>query len=85
MGDLNCEPSERFSSENYSFVNLVMNPASLKSDNPNCIVLILTNNKNNCQKTNTMQTGLSDFHAMIVTMLKGGFTKQGSKIINYMD
>ena len=30
-----------------------------------------------------METGLSDFHSMIVTILKGGFVKRGPKIIIY--
>ena len=30
-----------------------------------------------------MHTGLSDFHAMIVTALKGGYKKKGPKIIRY--
>ena len=32
-----------------------------------------------------IETGLSDFHAMIVTVLKGGFVKKGPKIVTYKD
>ncbi len=34
--------------------------------------LILTNNASKFAKTTTIKTGLSDFHAVIVTELKGG-------------
>ncbi len=35
------------------------------------------------QNTTTIETGLSDFHKMIVTVLKTTFQKQGPSIINY--
>ena len=88
MGDLSCEPTELVISdfmENYSFVHLVKNPTCYKSENPKYIDLILTSNKNNFQKINTIETGLSEFHAMIVIILKSGFTKQESKVITYRD
>ncbi len=65
--------------------NLIKGPTCFKSDNPRCIDLILTNRKHNFQNTTTTETGLSDFHAMIVSMLKGGFSKRGPKIIAYRD
>ena len=33
----------------------------------------------------TIESGLSNFHVMLVTALKGGFPKRGPKIINYRD
>ena len=35
------------------------------------------------QKTTAIETGLSDFHKMIVTVLKATFPKQGPTVINY--
>ena len=47
--------------------------------------LILTNTKSSFQATTTIETGLSDFHAMIVTVLKGGRVKREPKIISYRE
>ena len=47
--------------------------------------MILTNTKSSFQPTTTIETGLSDFHTMIVTILKGGHVKRGPKIISYRD
>ena len=35
------------------------------------------------QQTTTVETGLSDFHKMVVTVLKTTFPKQGPTVINY--
>ena len=35
--------------------------------------------------TVTIETGLSDFHVMILTVLKGGYVRRGPKIITYRD
>ena len=69
--------------ENYDLSNLVRSPTCFKSDSPRCIDLILTNRKRSFQNTVTVHTGLSDFHPMIVTVLKGGYRKKGPKIITY--
>ena len=88
IGDLNFEPTELVISdlmENYSFANLVKNPTCCKSDNPSRIALMKKNSKSNLEKPNTIETGLSDFNAMILTKLKCGFSKQGSRYITYRD
>ena len=87
-GDFNCEVNESIISgfmDSYNLYNLVKGPTCFKSDSPRCIDLILTNRKHNFQNTTTAETGLSDFHAMIVSMLKGGFNKRGHRIITYRD
>ena len=56
-----------------------------KSGNPRSIDLILTNRKSSFRNTVAIESGLSDFHAMIVTVLKGGFVKRGPKIVTYRD
>ena len=69
--------------EIFHLKNLIKVPTCFKSENPKCIDLILTNKHHTFQNSNTMETGLSDFHSMIVTILKGGFVKRGPKIIIY--
>ena len=67
----------------YNLSSLVKSPTCFKSDSPRCIDLILTKRKRSFQNTVVIHTGLSDFHAMIVTVLKDGYRKKGPKIINY--
>ena len=47
------------------------------------IDLVLTNRNSSVQRTTTVKTGLSDFHKMVVTVLKTTFSKQGQTVINY--
>ena len=87
-GDFNCEVNESIISDfmdSYNLYNIIKGPTCFKSDNPRCIDLILTNRKHNFQNTTTAETGLSDFHAMVVSMLKGGFNKRGPRVITYCD
>ena len=44
----------------------------LLSHTPSCIDLILTNRKHLFQLSNTFETGLSDHHKLICTILKSG-------------
>ena len=71
--------------EIFHLKNLIKVPTCFKSDNPKCIDLILTNKHHSFQDSSAIETGLSDFHSMIVTILKGGFVKRGPKIIIYRD
>ena len=52
-------------------------------DNPSCIDLFLTNRPRTFQCTSTLETGISDFHKLVVTVLKTFYKKQRPKIINY--
>ena len=60
-------------------------PNLFQSRNPRSIDLILTHTKSSFKKTVAIETGLSDFHTMIVTVLKAGFVKRGPKIVTYRD
>ena len=60
----------------FALKNLVKEPTCFKSGNPRCIDLILTNRERNFQHTTAIETGLSDFHKLIVTVLKNSFDKQ---------
>ena len=71
--------------DSYELASLVRSPTCFKSDSPRCIDLISTNTKSSFQATTTIETGLSDVHTMIVTVLKGGDGKRGPKIISYRD
>ena len=89
MGDFNSEPLEaemKAFCELYCLNNLVKEPTCFKNpDNPSCIDLILTNRKMLFQNTNVVETGLSDFHKMTVTVLKTYFKKAPPKIVSYRD
>ena len=86
-GDFNAEEGEScFDSFlfEYNLKNLVKEKTCYKNpENPSCIDLFLTSNARSFQKTTTVSTGLSDFHKMIVTVLKTNFTKQKPKEIIY--
>ena len=59
-------------------------PACFKNtENPTCIDLFLTNFPNSFQSTKTLTTGLSDFHKMVLTVLKCKFAKQKPKEVKY--
>ena len=88
MGDLNCEISENEINnfmDSYNFTSIVKEPTCFKSAKPRCNDLILTNRKSSLKNTTTFETGLSDFHTMILTVLKGGFIKRGPRIVQYRD
>ena len=48
-----------------------------------CIDLILTNEPSYFQTTTVIETGISDFHKLTVTVLKSSFRKQEPKIFSY--
>ena len=77
IGDFNTETSEpRIDSFIYEhdLQNL---------ENPICINLILTNNAMAFQNTTTVFTGLSDFHKLVLTVLKTSITKSKPLKIAY--
>ena len=54
-------------------------------DKPTYIDLILTNCPGSFQNSCVIETGLSDFHKMIVTVMKASYRKIEPRIINYRD
>ena len=54
-------------------------------NNTSCIDLFITNCHKCFQNTTTVSTGLSDFHKMIVTIMKNTIPKSTPKIIQYRD
>ena len=87
LRDFNAETSNATISEfceTYNLKNLIKEPTCFKSlKNPTCIDLILTNRPKCFQNSNVFETGLSDFHKLTFTVLKGYFQKQKPKIIKY--
>ena len=66
--------------------NIVKEPTRFKSlSNPNCIDLVITNSSSGFQNTKAMSTGLSDFHKMVVSVLKHTFHRSAPKELVYRD
>ena len=78
-GYFNAEDTEPILSEfleQYEVENIMKNKTCFKNpDRPTCIDLFLTNSPHSFQNTATISTGLSDFHKMIITLLKSSFIK----------
>ena len=88
VGDFNTEEDGqniRNFLDAYGLKNLVKSPTCHKSDSSTCIDLILTNRSRSFKNTKTIETRLSDFHEMIVTVFRSGFVKKGPKLILYRD
>ena len=68
----------------YNLKNLVKEPTCFKNvEYRSCIDLILTNKPLYFQTTKVIETGLSDFHRLAITILKSSFRKQEPKMFNY--
>ena len=89
MGDFNAEPKEPSMSEFlqlYNLKNLINTPTCYKNPvKPSCIDLILTNRPKTFHSSCAIETGLSDFHKMTVSVMKTYFQKQEPKIVCYRD
>ena len=53
--------------------------------NPSCIDLFLTNNALSFQHTETVSTGLSDFHKLVLTVSKTTISKSKPRETHYRD
>ena len=86
LGDFNAEVENNFLKEFcdlYGMKSLIRIPTCYKNPaNSTCIDLMLTNSNRSFQNSCTIETGLSDFHKMIVTVLKIYFRKRE---VNYKD
>ena len=87
LGDFNSECTEHHMAEFCSIfylTSLIKDKTCFKSlDNPSCIDLILTNRPQSFQNSSVIETGLSDFHKLTITVLKTSFRKKPPKIIRY--
>ena len=88
-GDFNIDREEEIMEDfifEQNIKSLVKEKTCFKSnENPSCIDLFLTNNPHCFQNTITVATGLSDFHKMIVTVMKTTFPKAEPQIMYYRD
>ena len=89
MGDFNITTSNPVLShflDMFALSPLNINPTCFKnSKNPSCIDLLLTNFKPSFMKTNIFETGISDHHKMISTIMKLHFTRESPKTKYYRD
>ena len=70
--------------ELYGLKNLVHENTCFKSvNNPSCIDLLLTNSRCSFQHINVMSSGLSDFHELVLTVMKIIFPKAKPNEIFY--
>ena len=87
LGDFNVEindPKMQTFCEMCNFKRLIKQPTCYKNpDKPSCIVFILTNVPRMFQSTCVIETGLSDFRLMAVTVMRKTFKKVRPRIINY--
>ena len=83
IGDLNFKPTEsavRASCQIYGCKNLVKDNTCFENPKkPSCIDLIITSRPNCFQNSVTLETGLSDFHKMILTIMKAFYIKTKAK------
>ena len=87
MGDFNVNTSElnmKDFCDSYGFKSLIKVPTCFKNvENPSCIDLIPRNNLLSFQSSGLIETGLSDFHKVIVTVMKTTYQMLDPKITHY--
>ena len=82
MGDFNMTLDNRNFNvliEDHEFSALISEPTCFKSFNPTCIDNFLTSTKTCFMNTLTFETGVSDHHKLIGTMLRYTFAKSKPK------
>ena len=80
VGDFNAKDSEPCLSQflfEMNAKNIAKKPTCFKSlSNRSCIDIVITNSSSNFQNNKAISTGLSDFHKMVVSVLKHTFHLQ---------
>ena len=70
--------------DSYSLTNLIKQPTCYKNlSHPKCIDLILTNVPRSFQTIYVIETRLSDFHLMTLTVMRKNFKKLKPRVISY--
>ena len=70
--------------ETYKLRNLVKHTNCFENlENPSCIDFLLTSKPLSFQTTTAIETGLSDFHKIIVAVMKMHFPKMKPRVIRY--
>ena len=87
IGDFNREVNDSHMQNfmiNYGLNNIVKDKTCFKNpNNPKCIDLFLTNKPRSFQHTTTFDTGISDFHKMVISSFKCTFEKRDPKEVTY--
>ena len=86
MGDFNVEPGDvQFNSflQQHGFHNHINAKTCWKSPTGSCIDLLLSNRKHSFKHSGVAETGLSDHHSMIYSMLKTTFIKSNPRKFIY--
>ena len=87
IGDFNSETTEcemKGFCDIYNLKNLIKEPTCYKNPiNPSSIDLMLTNRHRSFHNSKTIETGLSDFHKMTVTVLKTFLQKKSPILVRY--
>ena len=70
--------------ERFSLKNLIKDPTCYKNpNNPSCADLMFTNKARRFRRSRVIETGLTDFHKMTITLLKMQFRKLEPKVVSY--
>ena len=88
LGDFNLEPDDIALSsliQDHDLYNMIKHPTCFKSSKGRCIDLIFTNRKHSFMHSKSIETGFSDHHHMIYTILKTTFIKLPPKKVTYRD
>ena len=78
LGDFNMEANDKALVplvEAYKLYSLIKGPTCFKSERGRCIDLMLTNRKHSFMGSQSFETGFSDHHHLIYTVLKSTFVK----------
>ena len=88
LGDFNGQESETILSEFLNACNAkyIVKKTCFKSiENPSCIDLIITDKPGTFQHTNVFETGISDHHKLVTTVMKAKFTMAAPNYVYYDD
>ena len=70
--------------DSFSLASLIKQPTCYKiPSHPKCINLILTNVPHSFQTTSVIETGISDFHLMTLTVVRKSFKMLKPRVVNY--
>ena len=84
LGDFNIDPSEISNFiDSQDLFNHVKFKTCFKIPEGTCIDLILSNQRHSLQLTGYLDTGISDYHRLIYTVLKSTFVKLPPKEVKY--
>ena len=87
IGDLNAEINlecMKLICETYDLSSLIKVPTCCKNpEKPSCIDLLLTNRPKSFQNSSVVETRLSDFHKMTVTVMKITFEKLKPRVFYF--